>query len=179
MPTAPTNEIDLSRRLSDDKTKAVEVEKENVVIQDVPESEKINENENQNDGDSVNTDAVDEAVSDPISEENDTKRSSIADRRKLYESRSLSLIDEKKKSSAIGRGESFKESEEQNKDKNDSKANGSLKTAKTSKRTSTVFGKVSKFRHLKGTTGHKSTHIENIKNINRQISGECDGFHGN
>lgn len=48
-----------------------------------------------------------------------------------------------------------------------------------SKRTSTVFGKVSKFRHLKGTTGHKSTHIENIKNISRQISGECDGFHAN
>lgn len=39
-------------------------------------------------------------------------------------------------------------------------------------------GRVSKFRHLKGTPGHKSTHIENIRNISRQISGECDGFHG-
>lgn len=28
----------------------------------------------------------------------------------------------------------------------------------TPKRTSTVFGRVSKFRHLKGTPGHKSTH---------------------
>lgn len=37
---------------------------------------------------------------------------------------------------------------------------------------------MSKFRHLKGTPGHKSTHIENIRNISRQISGECDGFHG-
>lgn len=39
-------------------------------------------------------------------------------------------------------------------------------------------GKVSKFRHLKGTPGHKSTHIENIRNISRQIPGECNGFHG-
>lgn len=122
-------------------------------------------------------------VSDPNSDENDAKRSSIADRRKLYENRSLSLIEDKKKSSVVGRGESFREVEEQNKEKGDTKVtsnqnNGSLKTAKNSKRTSTVFGKVSKFRHLKGTTGHKSTHIENIKNINRQISGECDGFHG-
>lgn len=39
-------------------------------------------------------------------------------------------------------------------------------------------GKVSKFRHLKGTPGHKSTQVENIKNISRQISGECNGFYG-
>lgn len=47
------------------------------------------------------------------------------------------------------------------------------------KRTSTVFGRVSKFRHLKGTTAHKSLHIENIRNLSRQIPGECDGFHAN
>lgn len=47
------------------------------------------------------------------------------------------------------------------------------------KRTSTVFGRVSKFRHLKGTPAHKSFHIENVRNLSRQISGECDGFHGN
>lgn len=47
------------------------------------------------------------------------------------------------------------------------------------KRTSTVFGKVSKFRHLKGTPGHKSTHIENLRNLSRQIPGECNGFHAN
>ncbi|PNF37262.1 hypothetical protein B7P43_G00408, partial [Cryptotermes secundus] len=40
-------------------------------------------------------------------------------------------------------------------------------------------GRVSKFRHLKGTSLHKSTHIENIRNVSRQISGECDGFHAN
>lgn len=42
-----------------------------------------------------------------------------------------------------------------------------------------LIGRVSKFRHLKGNPGHKSTHIENIRNISRQISGECDGFHAN
>ncbi|XP_017767884.1 PREDICTED: coronin-7 isoform X2 [Nicrophorus vespilloides] len=47
------------------------------------------------------------------------------------------------------------------------------------KRTSTVFGRVSKFRHLKGTPAHKSMHIENIRNLSRQIPGECDGFHAN
>ncbi|XP_023703949.1 coronin-7 isoform X2 [Cryptotermes secundus] len=52
-------------------------------------------------------------------------------------------------------------------------------TTPTPKRTSTVFGRVSKFRHLKGTSLHKSTHIENIRNVSRQISGECDGFHAN
>lgn len=126
---------------------------------------------------------MEETVSDPSSDETNTKLSSIADRRKLYENRSLSQIEEKKKSVTVGRGESFKESDEHVKDRTDSKVvhqnNGSsVKSAKNSKRTSTVFGKVSKFRHLKGTTGHKSTHIENIKNINRQLSGECDGFHG-
>ncbi|XP_075159287.1 coronin isoform X4 [Haematobia irritans] len=49
----------------------------------------------------------------------------------------------------------------------------------STKRTSTVFGKVSKFRHLKGTPGHKSTHIENLRNLSRQIPGECNGFTAN
>lgn len=52
-------------------------------------------------------------------------------------------------------------------------------TPASTKRTSTVFGKVSKFRHLKGTPAHKSTHIENIRNISRQIPGECNGFTAN
>ncbi|KYN20501.1 Coronin-7 [Trachymyrmex cornetzi] len=82
--------------------------------------------------------------------ERGTNRNSIAERRRLYESRSVSVTD------------------------------GNLaEKAMVSKRTSTVFGRVSKFRHLKGTPGHKSTHIENIRNISRQISGECDGFHAN
>lgn len=116
--------------------------------------------------------AVDEDSKEKNSDETDQQPNTIADRRKLYENRSLSLVEEKRKSPTIvGRQESFKEPEHPK--KNENKTNGSV-----SKRTSTVFGKVSKFRHLKGTTGHKSTHIENIKNISRQISGECDGFHG-
>ena len=55
----------------------------------------------------------------------------------------------------------------------------SVEISTATKRTSTVFGKVSKFRHLKGTPTHKSTHIENIRNISRQIPGECNGFHAN
>ncbi|CAB0000911.1 unnamed protein product [Nesidiocoris tenuis] len=51
--------------------------------------------------------------------------------------------------------------------------------ANAPKRTSTVFGRVSKYRHLKGTPAHKSLHIENVRNVSRQISGECDGFHCN
>lgn len=130
----------------------------------------------------VEDEPIEENASETNSDELDMKRASIADRRKLYENRSLSQIDEKKKTITIGRGESFKEQEEPRKDRTDGKhsaQNGSTQKANAlSKRTSTVFGKVSKFRHLKGTTGHKSTHIENVKNINRQISGECDGFHG-
>ncbi|CAG9827936.1 unnamed protein product [Diabrotica balteata] len=41
------------------------------------------------------------------------------------------------------------------------------------------LGRVSKFRHLKGTPLHKSFHIENIRNLSRQIPGECDGFQAN
>jgi coronin-7 len=54
--------------------------------------------------------------------------------------------------------------------------NGSLSNA--SKRTSTVFGKVSKYRHLKGITAHKSLHIENVKNISRQVPLESEIFQG-
>lgn len=52
-------------------------------------------------------------------------------------------------------------------------------TITNNKRTSTVFGKVSKYRHLKGTVGHKSTHIENIRNLSRQLPAECNGFTAN
>lgn len=123
---------------------------------------------------------MDENTSEKETDETDQQPNTIADRRKLYENRSLSLIEEKRKSPTIvGRQESFKEPDLPKKSRNDHKTNGSTqKSNAISKRTSTVFGKVSKFRHLKGTTGHKSTHIENIKNISRQISGECDGFHG-
>lgn len=128
-----------------------------------------------------------------------SNRSSIAERRRLYENRSKSVQEEKPQSPvALFRRDSLKaESTKQNESKRistpESKTNdkeekrksgeSNKKTNETaitaSKRTSTVFGKVSKFRHLKGTTGHKSTHIENLRNISRQIPGECNGFHAN
>ncbi|KAH8266238.1 hypothetical protein KR038_004322 [Drosophila bunnanda] len=137
-------------------------------------------------------------------------RSSIAERRRLYESRSKSQVDEKAQSPVPLRREHSKveplKTSSQQLQGNNSidpkrisvpegklleehrRGNGSasalgLKKSATeatfTKRTSTVFGKVSKFRHLKGTPGHKSTHIENLRNLSRQIPGECNGFHAN
>nr|XP_018900731.1 PREDICTED: coronin-7 isoform X1 [Bemisia tabaci]XP_018900732.1 PREDICTED: coronin-7 isoform X1 [Bemisia tabaci] len=89
-------------------------------------------------------------------------RSSFADRRKMYQ-------EEPSNMTSVPKMEPKKE-------------NGTkilTPATPTPKRTSTVFGRVSKFRHLKGTPGHKSTHIENIRNLSRQISGESDGFYAN
>lgn len=102
----------------------------------------------------------------------------------MYEHRSKSCVEEKQKSSHIIRHDSMKTKDEmQEKVSKPEMKNGKdgvdhKKTNASSKRTSTVFGKVSKYRHLKGTTAHKSSHIENIKNISRQLPGECDVFHG-
>ncbi|XP_011637681.1 coronin-7 isoform X2 [Pogonomyrmex barbatus] len=126
-------------------------------------------------------------------------RNSIAERRRLYESRSVSVTDGNLAEKAMGsptmlrRRDSFKAKSEVIKEDETKKTIPMLRqqsmdpklekvepvVTPASKRTSTVFGRVSKFRHLKGTPGHKSTHIENIRNISRQISGECDGFHAN
>ncbi|OAD58963.1 Coronin-7 [Eufriesea mexicana] len=81
-------------------------------------------------------------------ERGNANRNSIAERRRLYESRSVSVTDGNLAEKAMGSPTMLRR-------------------------------RVSKFRHLKGTPGHKSTHIENIRNISRQISGECDGFHAN
>nr|CAI5857096.1 unnamed protein product [Callosobruchus analis] len=131
------------------------------------------------------------------------QRSSIAERRKLYEKRSMSvqetgsIAQEKNEGSPVmlRRKDSFKNRKntedilkEDNRksvpvSKQQSMDPGAARKSEaatpTPKRTSTVFGRVSKFRHLKGTPAHKSFHIENIRNISRQISGECDGFHAN
>lgn len=133
-------------------------------------------------------------------ERGSANRNSIAERRRLYESRSVSVTDGNLAEKAMGsptmlrRRDSFKAKSEVIKEDEMKKSPPVLRqqsmdpklekiepvapTTPASKRTSTVFGRVSKFRHLKGTPGHKSTHIENIRNISRQISGECDGFHG-
>lgn len=128
------------------------------------------------------------------------QRTSIAERRKMYENRSLSVKEtnsEKMAASPIllRRKGSFKnqrddESEENRKNSQivkqqsldphmGKKVEPLTVAAPTPKRTSTVFGRVSKFRLLKGTPAHKSQHIENIRNISRQIPGECDGFQAN
>ncbi|XP_046742206.1 coronin-7 isoform X3 [Diprion similis] len=132
-------------------------------------------------------------------ERGSVNRNSIAERRRLYESRSVSVTDGNLAEKAMGsptplrRRDSFKAKSDVIKEDEVKKIIPVLRqqsmdprlekpepvTTPTPKRTSTVFGRVSKFRHLKGTPGHKSTHIENIRNISRQISGECDGFHAN
>ncbi|KAJ8729045.1 hypothetical protein PYW07_006741 [Mythimna separata] len=109
--------------------------------------------------------------------ENTDGAQSIADRRRAYESRSVSVAvesDTPPSPAPLRRRDSLKS--RKSPDREDKRA--SVPNV-TTKRTSTVFGKVSKFRHLKGTPGHKSTQVENIKNISRQISGECNGFYAN
>jgi len=39
--------------------------------------------------------------------------------------------------------------------------------------------KQSKFRHIEGSTVHKSLHIENLRNVSQSMPGESDGFHAN
>ncbi|XP_052744799.1 coronin-7 isoform X2 [Bicyclus anynana] len=102
---------------------------------------------------------------------------SIADLRRAYEVRSKSVAVESEappSPAPLRRRDSLKSRKSPEREEKRSSVPNV-----TTKRTSTVFGKVSKFRHLKGTPGHKSTHVENIKNISRQISGECNGFYGN
>ncbi|XP_072945639.1 coronin-7 [Epargyreus clarus] len=109
--------------------------------------------------------------------ENTDGAQSIAERRKAYEVRSVSVAvesDTPASPAPLRRRDSLKS--RKSPDREEKRA--SVPNV-TTKRTSTVFGKVSKFRHLKGTPGHKSTHVENIKNISRQISGECNGFYAN
>ncbi|XP_053657843.1 coronin-7 [Anopheles marshallii] len=142
------------------------------------------------------------------------QRTSLAERRRMFESRSQSVQDEKASSpTPLRRLDSLKVRGEQKTCSDDSElmpppvstdflrnrsdltkenmpdivkrsnstagVSSAANNNVASKRTSTVFGRVSKFRHLKGTPGHKSTHIENIRNLSRQIPGECDGFQAN
>uniref|UniRef100_A0A1L8E5J6 Coronin n=1 Tax=Nyssomyia neivai TaxID=330878 RepID=A0A1L8E5J6_9DIPT len=122
--------------------------------------------------------------SDEAEEDRSDAATSIAERRKMYEHRSLSIQDEKAASpTPLRRRNSLKQWNGKDEDHHQQAATvvdgDNASSAKTGKRTSTVFGRVSKYRHLKGTPGHKSTSIENVRNISRQLPGECDGFHGN
>ncbi|XP_076165268.1 coronin isoform X1 [Ptiloglossa arizonensis] len=114
-------------------------------------------------------------------ERGNANRNSIAERRRLYESRSVSVTDGNLAEKAMGspimlRRRAIPMLRQQSMDPHLEKVDNVTPTAK---RTSTVFGRVSKFRHLKGTPGHKSTHIEIIREISLPIYGECDGFHAN
>ncbi|XP_071452407.1 coronin-7 isoform X3 [Hetaerina americana] len=154
------------------------------------------EEERECDGDEVGDEEVD-----GFGSRESLQRRSIAERRKMYESRSASV----QEGSTMGvpqanvggpsplpmrrRGGGDGPPSVQRQCSLESGTGGGVGRARrekkapepvpTTKRTSTVFGRVSKFRHLKGTPLHKSTHIENVRNISRQISGECDGFHAN
>uniref|UniRef100_A0A224X661 Coronin n=1 Tax=Panstrongylus lignarius TaxID=156445 RepID=A0A224X661_9HEMI len=110
-------------------------------------------------------------------------RASIAERRKMYENRSLSL--QAPAPTSLSTAQSVKmrpTSKDDDQLQLQQQRSIQVKTsavANAPKRTSTVFGRVSKYRHLKGTPAHKSQFIENVRNVSRQISGECDGFHCN
>lgn len=41
------------------------------------------------------------------------------------------------------------------------------------------FGRVTKFRHMKGTPLHKSKHFENLKNLSKALPAECDFIQAN
>ena len=58
---------------------------------------------------------------------------------------------------------------------------GSSDTLETYKRPHKTFSSLyhSKFRHLTGSALHRSQYIENVRNINTSIFGECDGFQSN
>jgi len=162
--------------------------------------------------DTLKFDDADDKVED--FERSSVQRSSIAERRRMYENRSISVQEtgtaekgsptssptplrrqDSYKSSKAGGQDMVKEDVEskrphivQRQHSQEQPAAGKTPpqdkkpepvTTPTPKRTSTVFGRVSKFRHLKGTPLHKSTYIENIRNVGRQLSGECDGFHAN
>ncbi|XP_067134482.1 coronin-7 [Centruroides vittatus] len=60
------------------------------------------------------------------------------------------------------------------------KTNSQLVASPTPQRNTRTFGvRTTKFRHLNGTILHKNTHITNITNYNKNLSGECDVFHAN
>uniref|UniRef100_A0A0K2SZ79 Coronin n=1 Tax=Lepeophtheirus salmonis TaxID=72036 RepID=A0A0K2SZ79_LEPSM len=44
---------------------------------------------------------------------------------------------------------------------------------------SKVFGRISKFKHLKGESLHKSKHFENLKNLSKTVPAECNMVHAN
>ncbi|XP_064108232.1 coronin-7-like isoform X3 [Macrobrachium nipponense] len=90
-----------------------------------------------------------ENVSDQVTLRENSNRVSAAERRKTFEQRMASVEDKP--------------------------------SSPTPKRANVTrsFRRVCKFRHLKGTPGHKSTCIENLRELSRTTPGECDGLAAN
>ncbi|XP_068204536.1 coronin-7 isoform X4 [Palaemon carinicauda] len=144
--------------------------------------------------------AVKEAVEEP-EEENPSKLASI---RKAFETRSVS-VDEKmveRRREEVRQEQTIQEEEKENvsdqvtlrENSNRVSAAERRKTfeqrmasveekpsSPTPKRANVTrsFRRVCKFRHLKGTPGHKSTCIENLRELSRTTPGECDGLAAN
>jgi coronin-7 len=57
----------------------------------------------------------------------------------------------------------------------------SSETPETYKKPHKTFSNLyhSKYRHVKGSALHRSQYIENVRNLNNSIFGECDGFQSN
>ncbi|XP_047494430.1 coronin-7-like isoform X3 [Penaeus chinensis] len=143
--------------------------------------------------------AVKEIQEEP-EEENPSKLASI---RKAFETRSIS-VDEKiveRRREEVRQEQTIQEEEKENVGEPVTLREGSRVSAAERRRTfeqrmtsveekpasptprrptvTRSFRRVCKFRHLKGTPGHKSTCIENIRDLNRTTPGECDGMAAN
>ncbi|XP_059474037.1 coronin-7 [Neocloeon triangulifer] len=143
--------------------------------EELPQANSKQEDQTKNDEESVK-------VSEDASE-----KLSIAERRRLYETRSASVQEAPGSLSPtpLRRRNSLKTNHKQPETICEEPKVVAAKNkvveqaARAPERTSTVFGRVSKFRHLKGTFMPKAFHIENIRNISQQLPKECDGFHAN
>ncbi|XP_069995134.1 coronin-7 isoform X4 [Penaeus vannamei] len=143
--------------------------------------------------------AVKEIQEEP-EEENPSKLASI---RKAFETRSIS-VDEKiveRRREEVRQEQTIQEEEKENVGEPVTLREGSRVSAAERRRTfeqrmtsveekpasptprrptvTRSFRRVCKFRHLKGTPGHKSTCIENLRDLNRTTPGECDGMAAN
>ncbi|XP_071549320.1 coronin-7 isoform X3 [Panulirus ornatus] len=139
-------------------------------------------------------------ITEETEEDNPSKLASI---RKAFESRSIS-VDEKmveRRREEVRQEKTIQEEEKENVGEQLALRDGSRviaaerrrtfeqrmasveeKPASPTPRRATVtrsFRRVCKFRHLKGTPGHKSTCIENLRDLSRTTPGECDGMAAN
>lgn len=134
-----------------------------------------------------------------VEEEVEETPSKMASIRKQFESRSIS-VDEKiieRRREEVRQETTIQEEEKENVVELRNKSTGGSvsaaerrktfearmsveeKPASPTPRRSTAtrsFRRACKFRHLKGTPGHRSSQIENVRDLNRTTPGECDGM---